>query len=251
MHLDQGKTYKITPGKFDITKLEERNRYKCTIGNIPTTIFDSLLLRQLRKYKVQAVYILNNHNGNQTKRAHIYFKSEEDLIQAQRYSLYYYNTKLEWQSGFDNTDNETYNRDQSGHKRSLNEIEASKIQRLVKKPRNVSNKGKQNSRQEENSENKDRSYDSAKFRLQLKEKTPLRDVSNKAIGNNIKKMSLKNESQEFNHNEAKSSRENKKKADNYKEEINSNDYKQILIEILERLNRIKRRHLEAEAPNYS
>ena len=172
------------------------------------------------------------------------------MIQAQRYSLYYYNTKLEWQLGFDNTDNETYNRDQSGRKRSLNEIEASKIQRLGKKPRNVSNKGKQNGRQEENSENKDRSYDSARFRLQLKEKTPLRDVSNKAMGNNVKRMSLKNESHEFEHNEAKSSRENKGKADNHEEEINSSDYKQILVEILGRLDRIEKKHLGAEAPNY-
>ena len=34
IHLDQSKTYRIIPGKFDITKLEERNRYKCTIRNI-------------------------------------------------------------------------------------------------------------------------------------------------------------------------------------------------------------------------
>ncbi|CAG8771125.1 9294_t:CDS:1, partial [Dentiscutata heterogama] len=38
----------------------------------------------------------------------------------------------------------------------------------------------------ENSENKDRSYNSSRFRLQLKEKTPLRDVSNKAMGTMLK-----------------------------------------------------------------
>ncbi|CAG8795603.1 24341_t:CDS:1, partial [Gigaspora rosea] len=44
LHLDHGKTYRTTPGKFNIAKLEERNRYRGTISNISTTVYDSLLL---------------------------------------------------------------------------------------------------------------------------------------------------------------------------------------------------------------
>ena len=95
VYLELGKTYRTTPGKFDIAEIELRNTFRTIITNIPTTAYDSLLLRQLKKYKVQAVHILSNRNGNQRKRAHIYFKSEEDLLLAQSCTLYYLNTKLE------------------------------------------------------------------------------------------------------------------------------------------------------------
>ncbi|CAG8632018.1 10908_t:CDS:2, partial [Gigaspora rosea] len=95
LHLDHGKTYKTIPRKFNIAKLEERNRYRGTIFNIPTTAYDSLLLHQLEKYNVQAVYILNNRYGNQRQRAYVFFNLEKELLQAQKYNIYYYNTKLE------------------------------------------------------------------------------------------------------------------------------------------------------------
>ena len=44
VHLDQGKTYRITPGRFDNSILEERNKFKSTIYNIPKIALDSLLL---------------------------------------------------------------------------------------------------------------------------------------------------------------------------------------------------------------
>ena len=94
IHLEQGKTYRTTPGKFDIAEIEARNNYKGTISNIPTSAYDSLLLYQLKKYRVQAVHIPYNRNGNQRKRAHLYFKSEKDLLLAQSCILYYFNTRL-------------------------------------------------------------------------------------------------------------------------------------------------------------
>ena len=98
IHLDQGKTYRTTPGKFSNNELEQRNKYRATITNVPKIATDSLLLRQLKKHKAQAVHILNNCNGNQSRRAHIYFKTEAELVQAQKHNLYYFNTKLEWQT---------------------------------------------------------------------------------------------------------------------------------------------------------
>ena len=95
VHLDQEKTYRVTPERFNLEELEERSRFKATIYNIPKIALDSLFLRQLKKYKVQAVHILTNRNGNQSRRAHIYFKNEEDLVLAQKSNIYYYNTKLE------------------------------------------------------------------------------------------------------------------------------------------------------------
>ncbi|CAG8811849.1 30523_t:CDS:2, partial [Gigaspora margarita] len=86
------------------TELEKRNRYKGIISNIPTIVHDSLLLCQLKKYNVQAVHILNNRYGNQRQRVYVYFKSEKKLIQVQKYNIYYYNTKLEWQKLVENSD---------------------------------------------------------------------------------------------------------------------------------------------------
>ncbi|CAG8805263.1 21522_t:CDS:2, partial [Gigaspora rosea] len=81
--LSQKKTYMVTPGRFDIAELEKRNNYRGIIRNISTRATDSLLLHQLKKYKVQAVQILNNSNGNRARRAYIYFSSEQDKKAAQ------------------------------------------------------------------------------------------------------------------------------------------------------------------------
>ncbi|CAG8797064.1 9331_t:CDS:1, partial [Gigaspora rosea] len=98
LHLDYSKTYRTTSGKFNIAKLEKRNRYRGTISNIPTTAYDSLLLRQLKKYNVQVVHILNNCHGNQKQRAYVFFKLEEELLQAQQYKVGMadVNRKLGW-----------------------------------------------------------------------------------------------------------------------------------------------------------
>ncbi|CAG8762760.1 22277_t:CDS:1, partial [Gigaspora rosea] len=94
--LSQKKTYMVTPGRFDIAELEKRNNYRGIICNIPTRATESLPLRQLRKYKVQAIQILNNSNGNKARRAYIYFSSEQDKKAAQDTSVYYFDTKLFW-----------------------------------------------------------------------------------------------------------------------------------------------------------
>ncbi|CAG8843470.1 31958_t:CDS:1, partial [Gigaspora margarita] len=35
-------------------------------------------------------------NGNRARRAYVYFKSEQDKVEAQVTNMYYFNTKLEW-----------------------------------------------------------------------------------------------------------------------------------------------------------
>ena len=94
--LSQGRTYRTTPGEFNFTEVEKRNEHRATIHNLPLRSLDSLLLRQLKYLKVQAVHILKNSNGNQARRAHVYFKSQQDKRAALGANVYYFNTKLEW-----------------------------------------------------------------------------------------------------------------------------------------------------------
>ncbi|CAG8721718.1 19108_t:CDS:1, partial [Gigaspora rosea] len=80
--------------RFDIAGLEKRNNYRGIICNIPPKATESLLFRQFKKYKVQAVQIQNNSNSNKARRAYIYFSSEQDKNIAQDTNIYYFDTKL-------------------------------------------------------------------------------------------------------------------------------------------------------------
>ncbi|CAG8813903.1 5845_t:CDS:1, partial [Gigaspora rosea] len=126
--LSQKKTYMVTPGRFDIAELEKRNNYRGIIRNIPTKATKSLLLRQLKKYKVQAVQILNNSNGNKARRAYIYFSSEQDKKAAQDTSVYYFDTKLFW------NDNAERRREKTFYNHHQHQYEMKTIKNNKKKP---------------------------------------------------------------------------------------------------------------------
>ena len=194
VQLNQGKTYRTTPGRFDSTMLEDRNKYKCTIYNVPRTALDSLLLRQLKKYNVQAVHTLCNRNGNQSGRAHIYFKSEEDRIQAQKTSLYYYNTKLAWQSTSNSFEGKDYTNAQLSYKkdnmhsykgkRQLNETETGEEQNLDKKPRYTNTYRKPSKHNCENKENKPSSSTSFGTIVQQKRSLSVMNMNRKTESSN-------------------------------------------------------------------
>src|SRR5260364_372420 len=44
VYLDKGKTYRTTPGRFNLEELESRNKYKLVIKNLPNHAIDTLLL---------------------------------------------------------------------------------------------------------------------------------------------------------------------------------------------------------------
>ena len=236
IHLEHGKTFRTTPGKFDITELEGRNQYRTVISNIPTTAYDSLLLRQLKKYKVQAVHILSNSNGNQRKKAHVYFKSEEDLLLAQSCSPFYFNTKLVWHQHSENPYRRNlsnnpfiYKKDQkklNKGKRSFNESE------LQRKEKDI--RGKSNSRS--------RSIT----------KKPLRSIGNEcATGPNKIKVNVEKRKQKKHKRETENLNQFEEANRVHKNETDSSSYKIKLEQIIERLDRIEKKHLGADASNYS
>ncbi|RIB08795.1 hypothetical protein C2G38_2210699 [Gigaspora rosea] len=93
---ENGKTLRTTPGEFNENILKERREHKVSISNLPRTATESALVRQLRFIRAKAVYISSNSNSNQRKRATIYFELGENLRNAIKKTVYYYNTKLEW-----------------------------------------------------------------------------------------------------------------------------------------------------------
>ena len=144
LHLSQGKTYRTTPGIFDHKKLEERSKYKATIYNVSNTALDSLLLRQLKDHKVQAVHILSNRHGNRCGKAQLYFETEEDLVHAQSSNIYYFDTKLEWRilRPVRNIRNSSFNQQYKNkdnmiikEKHQLDEPEITRDRRWIKKPK--------------------------------------------------------------------------------------------------------------------
>jgi hypothetical protein len=94
--LENGKLARLTIGNYDIEKLKEREEFKATLSNVPSTACETLLLRTLSSTGAKAVYIPYNSNRNPRCIAKVFFKSKEDLEKALNRSLYYYNTRLFW-----------------------------------------------------------------------------------------------------------------------------------------------------------
>ncbi|CAG8750621.1 25222_t:CDS:2 [Gigaspora margarita] len=61
-----------------------------------TSAKEITLLQQLKAFKVKRVFIPNNSNSNQCKIAIVFFDLLQDLQDATRSKIYYYNTKLLW-----------------------------------------------------------------------------------------------------------------------------------------------------------
>jgi hypothetical protein len=102
---------RLTPGKNRREILEKRKQYITKLYNVPKNINEILLFRQLKHSGARAVHVFRNANGNNKQFAVVSFKNKRDLVQARRYSITYYNTKLVWETeGFGNENNQMHKR---------------------------------------------------------------------------------------------------------------------------------------------
>ena len=62
--LENGKLARLTVGNLNTEDLKEREGYRATLTNIPSTAHETLLLRALQVTEAEAVYILYNSNRN-------------------------------------------------------------------------------------------------------------------------------------------------------------------------------------------
>jgi hypothetical protein len=99
--LENGKLARLSIGNYDIEKLKEREVFKATLADVPSTACETLLLRALNSTGAKAVYIPYNSNRNPRCIAKVFFKTAEDLEKALSRSIYYYNTRLYWKEASD------------------------------------------------------------------------------------------------------------------------------------------------------
>jgi hypothetical protein len=99
--LENGKLARLSIGTYDIEKLKEREVFKATLVDVPSTACETLLLRALNSTGAKAVYIPYNSNRNPRCIAKVFFKTAEDLEKALSRSIYYYNTRLFWKETSD------------------------------------------------------------------------------------------------------------------------------------------------------
>jgi hypothetical protein len=94
--LENGKLARLTTGNINREDLREREGFRATLTNVPSSAQEALLLRALRSTEAKSVYIPYNSNRNPSRIAKVFFKSEEDMKKALNRSIYYFNTKLCW-----------------------------------------------------------------------------------------------------------------------------------------------------------
>ena len=83
-----------TPGINKTEVLEERKQYTLKLYNVPKNANEILLFRQIRYANAKGVHVFRNTNGNNKSYAIVTFKNKEDMIEAKKHSITYYNTKL-------------------------------------------------------------------------------------------------------------------------------------------------------------
>jgi hypothetical protein len=86
----------MTIGSYSKETLKEREGFRATLTNIPSSAQETLLLRALQSTGAKTVYIPYNSNRNPGRIAKVFFKCKEDLNRALGRSIYYYNTRLQW-----------------------------------------------------------------------------------------------------------------------------------------------------------
>jgi hypothetical protein len=57
-------------------------------------------MRQLKHTSAKAIHIFRNSNGNQREYAIVDFENQEDLEQAAKFTIKYFNTVLNWKEAF-------------------------------------------------------------------------------------------------------------------------------------------------------
>ena len=83
-------------GVANLKSLKERESYKATLMNIPSTAQETLLLCSLQQIGAKAVFIPFNSNRNPSHTAKVFFQSQEEIEYATKRNIYYYNTRLFW-----------------------------------------------------------------------------------------------------------------------------------------------------------
>ena len=84
----------MTPRNNRMKILEERKHYILKLYNVLKNANEILLFRQIRYANAKGVHIFQNTNGNNKSYAIVTFKNKKEMIEAKKYSITYYNTKL-------------------------------------------------------------------------------------------------------------------------------------------------------------
>ena len=85
---------RITTGTNNLDLLRTRNRFSKRLVDLPEDTNEVLLWRQVKRSGAKALYIFKNSNNNNIRSAILYFEKQEDMINASRFSIYYYDNKL-------------------------------------------------------------------------------------------------------------------------------------------------------------
>ena len=87
---------RITTGTNNLDLLRIRNRFSKRLVDLPEDTNKVLLWRQVKRSGAKALHIFKNSNNNNMRSAILYFEKQEDMINASRFSMYYYDNKLRW-----------------------------------------------------------------------------------------------------------------------------------------------------------
>ena len=85
---------RITTGTNNLDLLRTRNRFSKRLVDLLEDINEVLLWRQVKRSEAKALHIFKNSNNNNMRSATLYFEKQEDMINASRFSMYYYDNKL-------------------------------------------------------------------------------------------------------------------------------------------------------------
>ena len=87
---------RIMIGTNNLDLLRTRNRFSKRLVDLPEDTNKVLLWRQVKRSGAKALHIFKNSNNNNMRSAILYFEKQEDMINASRFSMYYYDNKLRW-----------------------------------------------------------------------------------------------------------------------------------------------------------
>ena len=87
---------RIMTGTNNLDLFRIRNRFSKRLVDLPEDTNEVLLWRQVKRSGAKALHIFKNSNNNNMRSATLYFEKQEDMINASRFSIYYYDNKLRY-----------------------------------------------------------------------------------------------------------------------------------------------------------
>ena len=87
---------RIMTGTNNLDLLRTRNRFSKRLVDLLEDMNKVLLWRQVKRSGAKALHIFKNSNNNNMRSATLYFEKQEDMINASRFLIYYYDNKLRW-----------------------------------------------------------------------------------------------------------------------------------------------------------